>query len=156
MQTKVITEQTSILISLWTPLHVIFRHLNSKTFWEDFIGIIRHHWSFTFHEMLTWGTQDHGPILLACQREAAGSSRKVVTVVFTVMTVRASNWTLIMLLVSLSSMHVWHICFLSHQAQQNYSFQAVELSVLSNHGNPDYTCIYRFRVHGTAVTNVQI
>ncbi|XP_023701408.1 SUN domain-containing protein 1 isoform X2 [Cryptotermes secundus] len=42
------------------------------------------------------------------------------------------------------------------KAQQNYSFQAVELSVLSNHGNLDYTCIYRFRVHGTAATNVQI
>jgi SUN domain-containing protein 1/2 len=56
--------------------------------------------------------------------------------------------TLIMLLLSLSIMHVWYIRFLSHQAQQNYIFQAVELSVLSNHGHLDYTCIYRFRVHG--------
>jgi hypothetical protein len=59
-----------------------------------------------------------------------------------------ANLTLIVLLVSLSFMQIWHICFLSHQAQQNYTFQAVELSVLSNHGNLDYTCIYRFRVHG--------
>ncbi|CAG5123377.1 unnamed protein product [Candidula unifasciata] len=28
-------------------------------------------------------------------------------------------------------------------------FQLVELRILSNHGNKDYTCIYRFRVHGT-------
>ncbi|XP_028395376.1 SUN domain-containing protein 1-like [Dendronephthya gigantea] len=26
--------------------------------------------------------------------------------------------------------------------------QYVELRILSNHGNPEYTCIYRFRVHG--------
>jgi hypothetical protein len=24
----------------------------------------------------------------------------------------------------------------------------VELSVLQNHGHPDYTCLYRLRVHG--------
>jgi len=28
-------------------------------------------------------------------------------------------------------------------------FRIVTLKVISNHGNPDYTCIYRFRVHGT-------
>ncbi|XP_066291555.1 SUN domain-containing protein 2-like isoform X3 [Branchiostoma lanceolatum] len=28
------------------------------------------------------------------------------------------------------------------------SYPIVELRILSNHGNPDYTCIYRFRVHG--------
>eukprot|EP00239_Pterosperma_sp_CCMP1384_P010161 CAMPEP_0197863702 /NCGR_PEP_ID=MMETSP1438-20131217/41362_1 /TAXON_ID=1461541 /ORGANISM="Pterosperma sp., Strain CCMP1384" /LENGTH=360 /DNA_ID=CAMNT_0043481703 /DNA_START=192 /DNA_END=1274 /DNA_ORIENTATION=+ len=27
----------------------------------------------------------------------------------------------------------------------------VKFNVLSNHGNPDYTCVYRFRVHGTPV-----
>ncbi|RUS73420.1 hypothetical protein EGW08_018826 [Elysia chlorotica] len=27
-------------------------------------------------------------------------------------------------------------------------FNVVTLKVLSNHGNPEYTCIYRFRVHG--------
>lgn len=27
-------------------------------------------------------------------------------------------------------------------------FDMIELRVLSNHGNPNYTCLYRFRVHG--------
>ncbi len=29
------------------------------------------------------------------------------------------------------------------------SFQMVELDIRSNHGNPIYTCVYRFRVHGS-------
>ncbi|XP_010783482.1 SUN domain-containing protein 1-like, partial [Notothenia coriiceps] len=34
--------------------------------------------------------------------------------------------------------------------EQNGSwFQVVELQVLSNWGNPEYTCLYRFRVHGS-------
>ena len=28
-------------------------------------------------------------------------------------------------------------------------WRVVELSVLDNHGHPDYTCLYRLRVHGT-------
>ena len=28
------------------------------------------------------------------------------------------------------------------------SYNLVQLQILSNHGNPVYTCIYRFRVHG--------
>ncbi|GJQ73432.1 putative Sad1 / UNC-like protein C-terminal [Trypoxylus dichotomus] len=28
-------------------------------------------------------------------------------------------------------------------------FDMVELRILSNHGNPNYTCLYRFRVHGS-------
>lgn len=28
-------------------------------------------------------------------------------------------------------------------------FETIELRVLSNHGNPNYTCLYRFRVHGS-------
>ena len=28
------------------------------------------------------------------------------------------------------------------------AFQMVELEVKSNHGHPEYTCLYRFRVHG--------
>ena len=28
------------------------------------------------------------------------------------------------------------------------SYKIVELKVYSNHGNTDYTCIYRIRVHG--------
>jgi len=28
---------------------------------------------------------------------------------------------------------------------------AITLKVLENHGNPDYTCIYRFRVHGQQI-----
>ena len=27
-------------------------------------------------------------------------------------------------------------------------FKLVELEIVSNHGHPDYTCLYRFRVHG--------
>lgn len=27
-------------------------------------------------------------------------------------------------------------------------YQIVELRIESNHGNTDYTCLYRFRVHG--------
>ena len=27
-------------------------------------------------------------------------------------------------------------------------FEMVELDILSNHGNMEYTCLYRFRVHG--------
>ena len=29
------------------------------------------------------------------------------------------------------------------------SFSFVELKVLSNYGHPEYTCLYRFRVHGS-------
>jgi SUN domain-containing protein 1/2 len=29
------------------------------------------------------------------------------------------------------------------------SFHLIELKILTNHGNPAYTCLYRFRVHGT-------
>ncbi|XP_035696227.1 SUN domain-containing protein 2-like isoform X2 [Branchiostoma floridae] len=34
------------------------------------------------------------------------------------------------------------------QATDVKPYPIVELRILSNHGNPDYTCIYRFRVHG--------
>lgn len=30
----------------------------------------------------------------------------------------------------------------------NHSYQYLQLRVLSNHGNTDYTCLYRFQVHG--------
>lgn len=29
------------------------------------------------------------------------------------------------------------------------SFLYIEFKVYSNYGNPDYTCVYRLRVHGT-------
>ncbi|KAJ6658878.1 hypothetical protein lerEdw1_019514, partial [Lerista edwardsae] len=35
---------------------------------------------------------------------------------------------------------------------RNAAFQLVELRVLSNWGHPEYTCIYRFRVHGEPVS----
>ncbi|CRL05344.1 CLUMA_CG018268, isoform A [Clunio marinus] len=33
----------------------------------------------------------------------------------------------------------------------NQPYQIIELRVESNHGNPSYTCLYRFRVHGNVV-----
>ncbi|XP_044759448.1 sun domain-containing protein 1-like isoform X1 [Coccinella septempunctata] len=30
-------------------------------------------------------------------------------------------------------------------------FQYVEIRIISNHGNPNYTCLYRFRVHGNKI-----
>jgi SUN domain-containing protein 1/2 len=35
------------------------------------------------------------------------------------------------------------------QETQTESYRYVELRITSNHGNPEYTCLYRFRVHGT-------
>lgn len=35
----------------------------------------------------------------------------------------------------------------------NSTIQYVELRVISNHGNPNYTCLYRFRVHGRKATS---
>ena len=29
----------------------------------------------------------------------------------------------------------------------------IELTIVSNHGHPEYTCLYRFRVHGQRVTS---
>lgn len=34
------------------------------------------------------------------------------------------------------------------QAPTMASYQVVELRILTNWGHPEYTCIYRFRVHG--------
>ena len=34
-----------------------------------------------------------------------------------------------------------------------HTFRYIELSIKSNHGHPEYTCLYRFRVHGTPVFN---
>ncbi|XP_052128600.1 SUN domain-containing protein 3-like [Frankliniella occidentalis] len=31
----------------------------------------------------------------------------------------------------------------------NRSFRYVALAITSNHGHPDFTCVYRFRVHGS-------
>jgi SUN domain-containing protein 1/2 len=33
------------------------------------------------------------------------------------------------------------------------AYEFIELTVLSNHGHFDYTCLYRFRVHGTRALN---
>ncbi|XP_043945617.1 SUN domain-containing protein 1 isoform X2 [Protopterus annectens] len=37
--------------------------------------------------------------------------------------------------------------------ENDKAFQIVELRVLSNWGHPEYTCLYRFRVHGVPVKN---
>lgn len=31
---------------------------------------------------------------------------------------------------------------------RGHTFSIIELRIISNHGNPNYTCLYRFRVHG--------
>ena len=31
------------------------------------------------------------------------------------------------------------------------SYRYIKLGIVSNHGHPDYTCLYRFRVHGQVV-----
>ena len=35
------------------------------------------------------------------------------------------------------------------------NFSLVELKILSNYGNPTYTCVYRFRVHGNPNTDAK-
>lgn len=37
------------------------------------------------------------------------------------------------------------------QKRPDGAFQIVELRILSNWGHPEYTCLYRFRVHGEPV-----
>lgn len=38
------------------------------------------------------------------------------------------------------------------QNPQKDLYQYIEVRILNNHGNPDYTCLYRFRVHGIIST----
>ena len=37
----------------------------------------------------------------------------------------------------------------SNSPETEKTFPYVELRILNNHGNEDYTCLYRFRVHGS-------
>ena len=37
----------------------------------------------------------------------------------------------------------------NNSPEMEMSFPFVELRILNNHGNKDYTCLYRFRVHGS-------
>lgn len=41
-----------------------------------------------------------------------------------------------------------------NQSEEPVAFGAVDLEIMDNWGHPDYTCIYRVRVHGEVVTNV--
>lgn len=41
------------------------------------------------------------------------------------------------------------VSVLSHQEENGEAFQIIEVQVLSNWGHEEYTCMYRFRVHGT-------
>lgn len=41
-----------------------------------------------------------------------------------------------------------HVPFSFLQEAVDKAYQIVELKILSNWGNPEYTCLYRFRVHG--------
>ena len=36
------------------------------------------------------------------------------------------------------------------QESNREAFPMVELRILGNHGNKEYTCLYRFRVHGVS------
>ena len=38
--------------------------------------------------------------------------------------------------------------FFQVQNVPSTKYHLVELEIFSNHGHPDYTCLYRFRVHG--------
>ncbi len=38
--------------------------------------------------------------------------------------------------------------FFQVETPRSQPFSHIELRILNNHGNPDYTCLYRFRVHG--------
>lgn len=40
---------------------------------------------------------------------------------------------------------------LRFQRRPERAFQIVELRISSNWGHPEYTCLYRFRVHGEPV-----
>lgn len=42
----------------------------------------------------------------------------------------------------------WIFPHLNFQEQNDRAFQIIEVRVLSNWGHPEYTCLYRFRVHG--------
>lgn len=35
------------------------------------------------------------------------------------------------------------------------AYDMIELRVETNHGNPTYTCVYRFRVHGNPLADVR-
>lgn len=41
------------------------------------------------------------------------------------------------------------VSVLSRQEENGEAFQIIEVQVLSNWGHEEYTCMYRFRVHGT-------
>ena len=39
--------------------------------------------------------------------------------------------------------------FEADKSEKNHKAMIVKLNILSNHGHPNFTCVYRFRVHGS-------
>lgn len=54
----------------------------------------------------------------------------------------------VVFLLSISAAGSPSLLSFSTQDPQMASYQVVELRILTNWGHPEYTCIYRFRVHG--------
>lgn len=62
---------------------------------------------------------------------------------------RCWGWGRLTLVVAVSSLSLRTLPHsFSAQNPKMATYQVVELRILTNWGHPEYTCIYRFRVHG--------